>query len=486
MDYRSLELLRHKHPAWRLLAAGNAPLIVSFLYATFIKPNLRTLAQQDLAARLDDHLYHLRTVFGDDAFPQAAAAYLDDWAADDHAWLRKYYPPTSDEPHYDITPSTEKAIEWLVSLGQRQFVGTESRLMAVFELLRQIAEGSEVDPAARIAELEKRRSAIDAEIARIREGELALMEPTQVKERFLLMAGTARGLLADFREVEQNFRALDRAVRERVATWEGGKGALLEAIFGERDAIADSDQGKSFRAFWDFLMSAARQEELSALLQAVFALQPVKELAPDPRLMRVHYDWLEAGEVAQRTVARLSEQLRRYLDDAALMENRRIMQLIRDIEQQALGVRDQAPEGPFMPLDEPAPEIDLVIDRPLFTPPFRPIIAADAVSEGDEEIPADALFDQVHVDKLRLAAHVRRALQVRPQVSLAEIVEAEPLAQGLAEIIAYLSLAAEDRMAVIDDGRRQTLAWTDAAGKARRATVPLVIFNRHITPVAAE
>ena len=48
---------------------------------------------------------------------------------------------------------------------------------------------------------------------------------------------------------------------ERIATWEGGKGVLLEEIFGNRDAIVDSDQGKTFPAFWDFLMSPARQEE---------------------------------------------------------------------------------------------------------------------------------------------------------------------------------------------------------------------------------
>ena len=35
----------------------------------------------------------------------------------------------------------------------------------------------------------------------------------------------------------------------------------LQKILGERDVIADSDQGRSFRAFWDFLMSQARQEE---------------------------------------------------------------------------------------------------------------------------------------------------------------------------------------------------------------------------------
>jgi hypothetical protein len=32
---------------------------------------------------------------------------------------------------------------------------------------------------------------------------------------------------------------------------------------GEGDSIAESDQGKGLRAFWDFLMSARRQEELT-------------------------------------------------------------------------------------------------------------------------------------------------------------------------------------------------------------------------------
>jgi hypothetical protein len=36
----------------------------------------------------------------------------------------------------------------------------------------------------------------------------------------------------------------------------------------------------------------------------------------------VHHDWLEAGEHTQRTVAQLSQQLRRFLDDRAFLENR--------------------------------------------------------------------------------------------------------------------------------------------------------------------
>jgi hypothetical protein len=477
VDYRTLDTLRQRHPAWRLLTADHAPLIVSFLNDTFVQPNIRTLAQPDLASRLDDYLYTLRLELGENVFPREALLYLEDWASDEHAWLRKYYPTNSDVPHFDITPATEKAIDWLASLAQRQFVGTESRLMMVFELLHQLVEGTEKDPWVRIGELERRRTEIDSEIDRIRKGHPYVLDATRIKERFVQLATTARGLLSDFREVEQNFRDLDRVVRERIATFEGGKSVLLEEIFGNRDAIVDSDQGKSFRAFWDFLMSPARQEELTDLLSKVFDLDPVIELHPDRRLLRVHYDWLQAGEVAQRTVARLSEQLRRYLDDKAWLENRRIMQLIREIEQTALSIRDRAPDGTIIELDEPAPNIDLTMDRPLFEPPLRPQIEQMPLPE-ELDVPYEALFDTVYVDKARLAANIRQALQDRSQISLDELVQRYPLEQGLAELVSYFSIAAETNDAIIDDTQRKTLTWTDQGRYFRQATLPLVIFCR--------
>ena len=478
MDYHTLEGLRRNHPAWRLLAADHAPLILSFLHKTYLQPNIRVLAQSELSTRLDDFLYHLRAQLGDKAYPKSAGEYLNDWASDEHGWLRKFYPEGNDEAHFDLTPATEKAIEWLAGLEQKHFIGTESRLLTIFALLNQIVQGTETDPEARIAELEKRRADIDAEIERIRQGELTLMEPTQLKERFYQVEQTARTLLADFRQVEQNFRGLDRAVRERITTWEGGRGELLESVFGERDAIADSDQGKSFHAFWDFVMSPARQEDLSQLLKRTLALEAIAALQPDTRLLRIHYDWLEAGEATQRTVARLSEQLRKYLDDQAWLENRRIMTLIHGIERQAVELREQAPAGSFTALDDTSPAVDLVMDRPLFTPPLKPHISQQVLEEGSDAVDADALFEQVYVDKTRLAARVRQALQSRDQIALTAVLETHPLEQGLAELVAYLSLAAADGKAVIDDERSEMITWTDENGAQRRATLPTVIFCR--------
>ncbi|MGZ8319552.1 MAG: DUF3375 domain-containing protein [Telluria sp.] len=477
MEYEQLLLQRRNHPAWRLLAADNAPMIASFLHRSFIVSNVRTVSRQQLSSLLDDHLYHLHESAGEIIFPKPAATYLDDWASDDKGWLRKYYPPGQDEAHFDLTSSTEMAIEWLNSLGKREFIGTESRLMTVFDLLRQIVDGTELNPRVRIAELQRRKADIDAEIAQIAGGRLDLMEPTQVRERFQQMASTARELLSDFRAVDQNFRSLDRTVREQIATWDGSKGQLLEEIFGRRDLIADTDEGRSFRAFWDLLMSPSRQDELSALLSKVLQLDPVRAMAPDGRMQRIHYDWLEAGEVTQRTVARLSEQLRRYLDDQAWLENRRIMQLMRGIEQKALALRGEVDDRAFMQIDEPAPALALPMDRLLFTPPFKPKITHQVIDDEAGPIPADALYGQVYVDQLELLSNIRRALQASRQVSLGTVAAAYPVKQGLAELATYLKLATHDLQSAIDDERTEVIEWVDSAGNLRKATLPLIIYT---------
>ena len=75
MDYMQLVSLRQHHPAWRLLRADNAPLIISFLQQTFVAPNLRSLEQTTLASKLDDLIYSLHQNFGETLFPRAASAY---------------------------------------------------------------------------------------------------------------------------------------------------------------------------------------------------------------------------------------------------------------------------------------------------------------------------------------------------------------------------------------------------------------------------
>jgi hypothetical protein len=210
----------------------------------------------------------------------------------------------------------------------------------------------------------------------------------------------------------------------------------------------------------------------------VFELAPVADLAPDPRFKRVHHDWLEAGEHAQRTVALLSQQLRRFLDDQAYLENRRIMDILRGIEAGALALRLQPPSGDFMQIDETASDIELPMERPLHAPAVKVALNSAAIVAGDEDMDAGALFSQFVIDKAALARHVRQSLQQRSQITLTELLETRPLEHGLAELVAYLNLAAEPGRAVIDDTVEDSVSWTARDGQLTRAQLPRVIFAR--------
>jgi flagellar motility protein MotE (MotC chaperone) len=476
LTFDEVAWLRANSPAWRLLTAQHAPLILSFLHRVFVADNTRSISATELASTLDDELYALNEQAP--RFPKQARQYLDDWAAPENGWLRKYYPDGTDEPHFDATPAVEKALQWVGTLHEREFVGTESRLNTVFELLRQIVHGTETDPQARIAELERQRRQLDDQIARARAGDFDLLDATAVRDRYQQFAQTARELLADFREVEDNFRKLDRRLREKIAGWHGGKGELLDDVLGSRESIAGSDQGKTFQAFYDFLLSQARQEELTELLHAVHALQALDSGEKDARLRHVHYDWLDAAERTQQTVRQLSEQLRRFLDDRVWFENRRVIEVLRDIEATALKLRDHDARDLTMNLDAAAPQLRLPMERPLYSPVRKTRIDSDRVTAAEEETDPAALFEQVYVDSAPLRATVRAALRKHSQAGLHEILSEEPLRQGLAELVTYLSLTDESFEIVFDDTRREQIAWHEPDGRGRQATLPRVTFAR--------
>ncbi|MFM8394016.1 MAG: DUF3375 domain-containing protein, partial [Acidobacteriota bacterium] len=347
------------------------------------------------------------------------------------------------------------------------------------DLLRQMSEGSQTDPQVRIAELQKRRIEIDAEITRILAGDIPLLDDTGLKDRFQQFLQLARELLTDFREVEHNFRMLDRRVRERIALWDGAKGALLEEIMGERDAIADSDQGKSFHAFWDFLMSQSRQEELSRQLELVMSLPPILAMHPDARLQRVHYDWLEAGEHTQRMVAKLSEQLRRFLDDQAWLENRRIMNILHSIESHALALREKSPPEDFTSMAETSATVEVPLELRLHRPSLKHVIGGIVLDGGEADVDMAALYAQVVVDRAELIRNIQQELQGRSQISLVEVVTRHPLRHGLAELVAYLQIAGEWPKTAVDDEVQEQVSWQTETGVIRQATLSRIILLRN-------
>lgn len=481
MDFERLVALRQHSAAWRLMRADTAPMVLAILGRVFVVDNRRTVGESELVALVADLLEAVNDAAGGEhaAYPRTAKEYVDTWADPQAGLLRKFYPDGQDEAAYDATSELERAYRWASELEKRAFVGTESRLHTVVDLLRQIVHGAAADPQARLDQLRQRRADLDRDIARAEAGDNPPLEPTALLDRLQHVDRTARELLSDFREVEDNFRALDRGARELIAGWSGGKGELLDLLVGDRHAIAASDQGRSFQAFHDFLLSRRRQDELAELLEA---LPTIPDLPVNARLPHIHEDWLVAAERTQQTVRQLSEQLRRFLDDKVWLENRRVMDLVRSIERTALAVRAAPAAGAspgFMELDAAAPRPALPMERPLYRPPPTDALSAPGPDPSTpEDLDPTSLFHQTFVDLPRITATLRDALRRRAQVDLASHLREHPPALGLAEIVAHLALAEDDIDVVVDEAHPVTIPYTAHDGRARQLTLAQVTFVR--------
>jgi len=153
MQYEYLVSLK-KHPSWKLLAADSAPMILGFFHQVFIKKKQRTIPADEMISMMEDYLFHLHRILGEDVYQRSAKTYLDEWAGAQTGFLRKFYPARGEQAEYDLTPASEKVLEWISSFAPKEFIGTESRLLTVFRLLREIASHALIDPEAEIQRLD--------------------------------------------------------------------------------------------------------------------------------------------------------------------------------------------------------------------------------------------------------------------------------------------------------------------------------------------
>jgi hypothetical protein len=99
------------------------------------------------------------------------------------------------------------------------------------------------------------------------------------------------------------------------------------------------------------------------------------------------------------------------------------------------------------------------------------------MEQGSNDFDSSAMLNQLYVDRDLLAQRVLSSLGRHDQVSLSEVIIGEPLEQGLAELVGYLSLNQPGLSVIFDEERRERIEWS-AADVERVADLPRVNFSR--------
>lgn len=485
MDYQKLEIQLRSAPSLKLLRSRNAPLILSFLYSQFKEQGEISIQNEKLVNLLSWYLEDLNysdeddelTAFGTDNY-ERAKKYIESWTNDN--FLRNYMDDTEKTVYNVLTQHTERVFQMLDLLQERKFVGAESKFKDIFHKLKELVDNNTEDPKKKIEELEERKKKIDEEIRRIkRDGNVVKFENYQIQSRFEDVSRLTNELIGDFKEVEDIFKIITRDIYEKQSQYDLSKGRILHYTFDALDALKESDQGKSFYAFWNFLIDEDSQETLKTLIKQVSDILEDRGIEHNNRnLKRIKSILFQSGRKVLDSNNLLAEKLTRVVAEKHLLESRRIREAIADIKQISLRlIEHKIPEECGIEIELGA-EINMPMERKLGEEKIIPefdIRPETFNSEADLESMKN-LFNPDAVSTKELIRKIDSLLVDNQQVTLSQVIENYPITKGLSELIGYITLINNSGKYFVNEAVSELLLFDAEENKYLK--LPQIIYCR--------
>jgi hypothetical protein len=347
-----------------------------------------------------------------------------------------------------------------------------------------MVEYTEDDITRRLDDLKNRRAEIDKEIKRIEMGfKPEIYTNAQIRERLEWFTRLGHELLSDFREVEDNFTPIHRHIVEQHTKAEIHKGAIVGFAFEAYDALRKSDQGKSFYAFWDFLVSRAGQEEWRQLTDQLIQLLQDRNIDTDADFVQhIKSLLLQQGRSVYDSNDRMAEKLSRIITEKEIARHRRLRQQIGSIKELVFRFMDDNAGTPpcGLQLEEPIP-IRMNLERKLNLTEKAAAGVVKQPSNAKEKIEDVLRFQRLlntsHIDKKKLWENVEKTLRKKTTATLSEIIEASGLESGMAEVITYFSFLKEKASRVQAMQEITELIPLDQ-DRTKFIEVPYLLFSR--------
>jgi hypothetical protein len=254
---------------------------------------------------------------------------------------------------------------------------------------------------------------------------------------------------------------------------------VLVSIFDIEEGIRESDQGKSFFAFWQLLTDPNKSDKLSEMIEKIYQIDAVVQLDPQQRLSDLKYALLQNAEKVYGVSSKLIEQLRRFLDDRVWIENRRILELSKSIEQMALAIKEIPPtQRDFMEIAGDRISVDSVFEKRLYQPKKERSFNHEVQPIEIDGIELYELYNQFFVDEEELRRNIDAILMLQSQCSLGDIVKLNGVHKGIGEIVGYLSLARSCNGVMVDEEQIEYIEIIDTDENKKRIRLPKIIFTK--------
>jgi len=461
-------------PLWMLLAAHNGPVILALLEVHLLD-NDRILPVSVLEERLHEDLRRLRVAGFD--LEQGPDKLVALWIKS--GYLMRRLASGALEEEVELAAGAVSAIRFLRTLREPRTHVTESRLATVIGQVVELARATESSPEAKIAALRGERDRLDAEIAAVEAGKWATLAEDRALERAQEILSLADDLVADFRQVRDEFDRVHRRMREQVMESDNGRGEVLETLFKGLDDIRDTEAGRTFSSFYALLTDHERSATLDAAVEEVLQRDFMHKLAAKDRkvLRSLTTTLLQQAMAVHDVLQGFARSLRDFVRTTEYREIKRVTDLIKRAERSALGIKDdtrpQAKIGVHLDLTS------AVIHSSAELKPYDQAMAyvggAMEADEGTVSLESmRELFAHGEIDFASLRKHVAEVLKTKKRASISQILSAFPARQGLGSIIGLLWMA--EREGVVRSGEFEEIEWIGVDGRARAGRIPAAQF----------
>lgn len=472
-------------PSVELLRLRNREMVIGFLTNVFfnrqatVSSDVLNIELADFLEGNEGELDVESEVTAFDTFEVKAKKYINSWT--NKGFLTNYLDEDGDV-YYELSSHSSKAIDWLLSLKKEEFVGAESKFNSILNQLKELVEFSNEDLENRIQLLEERKLEIEHQIQRIRTGEdVKVFEEYEIVPRFNQLNQLAKELLTDFKEVEDNFKEITKSIYHKHAEGNITKSDILGFAFDAIDELKSSQQGKSFYAFYSFLLSNELQSQWEKLTSELFQILKDKSIPASDLFLRGMKKHLHhSGQKVYKANDKMAEKLSRIIRENENSNSELTRNLINDIKKVLIELsRKKLKPEVFFELEVDT-EISIPFERKLlleqnqiFTYTNKPNNANELLANSEQ---LSKLFAQSGIDKAILRKRINDVLKVKSQATLAEIIEINGgIENGLPELFGYLAIMKEYKHFVNEENFRPIVFNCE---EQKQISVPEIILNR--------
>ena len=483
MNKSKLADILNNSPSVDLLKARNRELILLFLVEVFLSET--AVSSENIHYKLADYLEKQGVEIDDendikliDSFEEKAKKYIQLWT--DKGFLTNYQNETG-EIFYELSSHSSKTIDWLTNLKKEEYIGAESKFKTLFNQLKELVEFTNEDKEKRLQLLENKKLEIEQQIQRLKMGEdVKVFEEYEIVPRFNDLTKLAKELLSDFKEVDDNFKAIIKEIYQKQMDSSLKKGKILQYTFDALDELKESSQGKSFYAFWEFLLSPDLQDEWKELVQELYQTLEEKNIdVSDAFLKNMKQHLYDSGRKVYKTNDKMAEKLSRIIREKEASKTEIIKNIIQEIKNLLIDVNKRKLKPTFSFEVETDIDINIPFERKLTFEQSEEIEYKQkpqaAITNLDDFENLSKVFNFSAIDKNEIRKRIKNVLKEKSQTTILDVVEYQgEILKGLPEVFGYIGVV-KDFKYTVNEEKTQTILFDRENRKAIQ--IPEIILT---------